>query len=318
MPRPRLQNLSQPRLAHTHSHSQCYEDTLVAYEFNKKNKYPPYCYPRGLQGEEDVQYGNVTNAEEVFDYQMTLEPKFYTERARCRYYPDTYAEPEKDKKQLERVEPMTEADDIYYEETDKTLEEAFKDLLNQPITTDYGPPARQNLVSFDAPEVNTNLPESTDSDADVNRRKSKSEIQPSENATPPTPKPRKGVSKKKAETQPHVEKQTIDTKDDNQTAAKRKLVTNSPQASSKKTKHIKQGHQDCTKQIKDVQTNKDTNVTKIIINGKACVQRNFDFSAGQPRSRIPVGSQVRVGRSPGNPGPAGVKARTTIKVEVRA
>ena len=76
----------------THRHSQRYEDTLVAYEFNKK-KCTPYCYPRGFQGEEDVEYGNVTNEEEAFDHHMTFEPKFYTERARCRCYADTYADP---------------------------------------------------------------------------------------------------------------------------------------------------------------------------------------------------------------------------------
>ena len=43
--------------------------------------------------------------------------------------------------------------------------------------------------------------------------------------------------------------------------------------------------------------------TKVLINGKACVQRNLDFSAGQLKTKIPVSNKARVGRSPGNRGP---------------
>ena len=33
----------------------------------------------------------------------------------------------------------------------------------------------------------------------------------------------------------------------------------------------------------------------VVINGKACVQRNQDFSGGQQQSKIPVSKQVRTG-----------------------
>ena len=38
-------------------------------------------------------------------------------------------------------------------------------------------------------------------------------------------------------------------------------------------------------------------------NGKTCVQRGLGFSADKSgnKSRVPVGTKVRVGRSPGNP-----------------
>ena len=69
----------------THSHSQCFEKTLVAYHFDLKAKYPAYCYPRGYQGqegEEQTEFGNVTNEKEAWDYNLTIEPKFYTEQTR--------------------------------------------------------------------------------------------------------------------------------------------------------------------------------------------------------------------------------------------
>ena len=54
-------------------------------------------------------------------------------------------------------------------------------------------------------------------------------------------------------------------------------------------------------QTKDIPTKKDTNITTIVINGKACTQRSLDFSEDKPKSKIPT-SKVRVGRPPGNPG----------------
>ena len=40
-----------------HSYSECYEDTLVTYTFDKNANYDPYCYPKGYKGEENIEYG---------------------------------------------------------------------------------------------------------------------------------------------------------------------------------------------------------------------------------------------------------------------
>ena len=189
----------------------------------------------------------------------------------------------------------TEPEDLQWEyETGdaKAKEEFFQEFMNQPITRDYGPPARQKLTSFDAPDENANPPESK------------------QQSNPPTPKPRpkpkpkpiprstKKVEKAKADqpgtpataaaspsTSTAEPTKTKTNKEPTVTATtKRKLPTNSTPVNIKKTKDANTG-----------------SVTKVIINGKTCVQRNLDFSAGQSTSRIPVGSQVRVGRSSGNP-----------------
>ena len=56
-----------------------------------------------------------------------------------------------------------------------------------------------------------------------------------------------------------------------------------------------------TKKTKDIPRKKDTNITTIVINGKACTQRSLDFSEDKPKSKMPT-AKVRVGRPPGNPG----------------
>ena len=66
-----------------------------------------------------------------------------------------------------------------------------------------------------------------------------------------------------------------------------------------------------TKTTRDAQTtnitviNKEPKLTetKVLMNGKACVQRNLDFSADQLKTKILVSNKARVGRSPGNRGP---------------
>ena len=85
-------------------------------------------------------------------------------------------------------------------------------------------------------------------------------------------------------------KQT-ESKQDQPTATKRKLPTNSSQVDQKKTKDITSANKDST--------HKEPTV---IINGKACVQRNLDFSGSQQKTKIPVRKQVRTGRTPGNRG----------------
>ena len=55
---------------------------------------------------------------------------------------------------------------------------------------------------------------------------------------------------------------------------------------------------DTTADTKDSTTEEST----VVINGKACVQRNLDFSGSQPHSKIPISKQGRAGRAPGNRG----------------
>ena len=75
----------------THSHSQCYEGTLITYKFDSMKKYESYCYPRGYQGEkENEEYGNITNEHQLWDYHLTFKPEFYTARAKGDYYGETY------------------------------------------------------------------------------------------------------------------------------------------------------------------------------------------------------------------------------------
>ena len=63
---------------------------------------------------------------------------------------------EEDLNSTEPEEPQWE-----YETGDaKAKEEFFQEFMNQPITRDYGPPARQKLTNFDAPDENANPPES--------------------------------------------------------------------------------------------------------------------------------------------------------------
>ena len=191
----------------------------------------------------------------------------------------------------------------------------------------FGPSATEGRQTFDSPEVN-----------DDNRNKPTSKSQPQENInkkkvtedqhapkepkdsttteTKPKPQPRRNINKNKVtEPKPKEDQQapkepksndstateteptehTESTKD--QQASKRKLTTESPPASTKKTKDVPHVN---------IELNKG-NVTKVTINGKTCVQRNLDFSANKPKSKIPVGSQVRVGQSPGNPRPRTVQ-----------
>ena len=76
-------------------------------------------------------------------------------------------------------------------------------------------------------------------------------------------------------------------KNDPQTATKPKLQTNSPKVERKKTKDTSATNKDSTNQEHTV-----------VINGKACVQRNLR----QQQSKIPVSKQVRTGRTPSNRG----------------
>ena len=68
-------------------------------------------------------------------------------------------------------------------------------------------------------------------------------------------------------------------------------MTSSPKVEQKKTKDTTVPNKDSTSQE-----------STVVINGKACIQRNLDFPGSQPHSKIPVSKQVRTGRAPGNRG----------------
>ena len=301
-----------------HSHKQCWQPTLVTYYFDKGKEYEPHCYPRGTQGEEDIEYGNITSKEMAFDYNMTFEPKFYTTAAQEAFRTKTYTKKQDAKKQ---EEDNTES---RISDTEEEFEEMYWDT--------FGPSATEDKQTFDSPEVNDdnrNKPTSKSQPKENINKKKVTEPKPKEDQhapkepkdsttteTKPKPQPRRNINKNKVtEAKPKEDQQapkepksndstateteptehTEGTKD--QQASKRKLTTESPPASTKKTKDVRHVN---------IELNKG-NVTKVTINGKTCVQRNLDFSANKPKSKIPVGSQVRVGRSPGNPGPRTVQ-----------
>ena len=98
-----------------HTYSECYEDTVITYHFDKGANYDPYCYPRNYKGEEGIAYGEVNCKEDVFDYHVTFNPKFYTLRARLRYEAQTYARGEEGKRTQDKE---TIPEDTNFNDTD--------------------------------------------------------------------------------------------------------------------------------------------------------------------------------------------------------
>ena len=223
-----------------HSYSECYEDTLVTYYFDKGANYDPLCYPKNYKGEEGITYGEINCKEDVFNYHVTFNTKFYTLRARIRYEAETYARGE---------------------ERPLTTNELTKDQETNADKTQ-----KDDKQERTAPQPT----ESTETHK---------ETKPAEKTTP---QPKENIKQMVTAT-PSQEKMTPQPKE----TIKRKItVTSSPPQ---------------TKKTKDIPKKKDTNITTIVINGKACTQRSLDFSEDRPKSKIPT-SKVRVGRPPGNPG----------------
>ena len=90
-------------------------------------------------GEEGIEYSQINCKEEVFDYHVTFNPKFYTERARLRYEAETYA---RKKEQTKEVQPSKEQStnlkDIHYENIEDSM-----DLNEDGDRNDWGLPAGQ-------------------------------------------------------------------------------------------------------------------------------------------------------------------------------
>ena len=210
-----------------HSYSECYEDTLVTYYFDKGANYDPFCYPKNYKGEEGITYGEINCKEDVFNYHVTFNPKFYTLAARIRYEAETYARGEE--------RPLTTNELTKDQETnaDKTQKKDDKQEQTEQV---------EEILTHAITDVLMKTMEK--------REKEKTTSQPKENT-------------------------------------KRKItVTSSPPQ---------------TKKTKDIPKKKDTNITTIVINGKACTKRSLDFSEDRPKTKIPT-PKVRVGRPPGNPG----------------
>ena len=118
-----------------HSFSECYEETLVTYHFDKEANYDPFCYPKNHEGEEGIIYGEINCREDVFNYHITFNPKFYTLAARIRYDAETYARGEEQptKDQETNVDKTQKTDDKQEQtkqvEETETLTEAITDLL---------------------------------------------------------------------------------------------------------------------------------------------------------------------------------------------
>ena len=149
---------------------------------------------------------------------------------------------------------------------------------------DWGPPAGQQGLP-------TN--EATTDVQGTNLEKQPKDDQQEQTSAPPNEVKKVQATNRKNTNANTVSKEIPQTTEPTDThhnvqVVKRKLIISSPPAQVKKSKDVPK---------------KDNNVTTIVINGKTCTRRNLDFSADKPKSKIPVGTKVRVGRSPGNPGP---------------
>ena len=266
----------------SHEHVQCWEPTFVAYFFEEGKKYPPFCYPTDYEPEDpkdDTVYGLIQNIDEARAYNLTFDPYFYTPDAAVRYRQSTYEDTEHDQgndenendESDENIRGIWESDDEDTTEPTKTAEHMETDSKEQP------------------PQQETKKTDITEKP----RSKPKQKTLPNPGQPSPTHPPKPSASNQSPDlsppTQPNPSQVPETHKKDPQTATKRKLTTNSPKVEQKKTKDTSATKKDSTSQEPTV-----------VINGKACVQRNLDFSGSQPQSKIPVSKQVRAGRAPGN------------------
>ena len=272
--------------APTHEHVECWEPTFVAYFFKDNKTYPPFCYPTDYESEDpedETVYGLVQNIDEARAYNLTFDPYFYSPDAAERYRRSTYDDTEQDQgnekdehdENDENIRGIWESDDEDTTEPSKTTEHMETDSKE--------PPTQQDTEKTDSTEKPKTKP------AQKTTPSSKQPSTQPPNASDP------GASKESPDlsppSQPTAPQKPETHKKDSQTAPKRKITTNSPKVEQKKTK-------DATAANKASATKEPT----VIINGKACVQRNLDFSGSQPHSKIPVSKQVRAGRAPGNRG----------------
>ena len=259
----------------THEQNMCWEPTFVAYFFEEGKQYRPQCYPTNYQSEDpddDTIYGLIQTVEEARMYNLEFDPYFYTQDAAERYRDATYEDkdpnPEQDSPQNENDENIK---GIWESDSDENEERETEDMdTDKPEKTPKDTPTATNQASHT---------DNTATKKKMRQKKKKTPNQPQNQPKEKTPKPQTSS--------PPQEKPAED-KETPVTATKRKLEANSPKVDIKKTRDTNSSTEDTSR-----------TETTITINGKACVQRNLDFSGSQQQSKIPVIKQVRAGRTPG-------------------
>ena len=231
-----------------HSYSECYEDTLVTYTFDKNANYEPYCYPKGYKGEENIEYGHVNYKEDVFDYHATFNPKFYTEMARLRYEAKTYTY--KGGQTNGAQTSRTHVENINYENIEDNM-----DTNEDGDRNDWGPPAGQQRLL-------TN--EATTDVQGTNLEKQPKDDQQEQTSAPPNEVKKVQATNRKNTNANTVSKEIPQSTEPTDThhnvqVVKRKLIISSPPAQVKKSKDVPK---------------KDNNVTTIVINGKGYFSLN--------------------------------------------
>ena len=263
----------------THEQNICWEPTFVAYFFEEGKKYPPHCYPTNHQSEDpddDTIYGLIQNVEEARLYNLEFDPYFYTQDAAKRYRDSTYEDKDPNPEQeTEHEENDENIKGIWESDSDENEEKETEDMdTDKPDKTPKDMPTATNQTS------NT---DNTATKKKMKQKKKKTPNQPQNLPKEKTPKPQTSG--------PPTQEKPAENKETPVTTTKRKLETNSPKVDMKKTKDTKSNTEDTSR-----------TETTITINGKACVQRNLDFSGSQQQSKIPIIKQVRAGRTPGKQG----------------
>ena len=294
-----------------HESIQCWEPTFVAFFFETERQYHPSCYPtnyRSNDPEDDLDYGLIRNIDEARDYHYTFNPFFYTREAAERYRRDTYQEDGQDERDNMDEDDTDEDDNITEGIWGTPLDRDGKHKGDTASANEPPTQAKSTTTSSTPPSQETSKPGPS---KDIK----KTPTAPTKNVDKPVPKPRTARTPKtkqsptatnqndtNSEGQPIAQPSTNNSTEQ-PAPVKRKLPTNSPQIQHKKTKDTKTTQDAQTTNI--TVTNKEPKLTetKVLINGKACVQRNLDFSAGPPKTKIPISNRARVGRSPGNRGP---------------
>ena len=294
-----------------HESLQCWEPTFVAFFFETERKYHPSCYPTNYRSddpEDDLLYGLIRNIDEARDYHYTFNPFFYTREAADRYRRDTYKEDCQD-----------ERDNMDDDETDED-DNITEGIWGTPLDRDgqqKGDTASTNEPPTQTkPTTNSSPPPSQEtSKPGPSKEHKKTPMAPTKNVDKPVPKPRTARTPKTKQSpaatnlndttseDQSMEQPSTSNSTEQPAPVKRKLPANSPQIQHKKTKDTKTTQDAQTTNITVINKEPKPTETKVLINGKACVQRNLDFSAGQLKTKIPVSNKARVGRSPGNRGP---------------
>ena len=207
---------------------------------------------------------------------LEFDPYFYTQDAAERYRDSTYEDkdpnPEQESKHDENDENIK---GIWESDSDENEENETEDMdTDKPDKTPKDTPTATNQTS------------NTENTATKKKTKQKKK-------TPNQPQnlPKEKTPIKAQTSSPPTQEKPAENKETLVVTTKRKLATNSPKVDIKKTK-------DTTSNTEDTSRTETT----ITINGKACVQRNLDFSGGQQQSKIPVIKQVGASRTPGKQG----------------